>query len=285
MAISTLLEITIDGFARGMLYAMLGAGITLVFGLGSVLNLALGVFAVLAVIVGVAVLPTVAHPLLAALVGVAGVGLVSVVVDRTLLTSVYRSTGEERVTLGIFTTLGLEILLSGILYVYYPQTYAIPFESNLIPVGGIEIRGSSLFIIAVAGMLLLTLFLFLRRTYLGKATRTVFQDETGALLCGIDPRKIRSLIFVLSAVLAAVAGILWSLQSTLNVSSAFELTIFGIIVSIVGGVRDIRGTVVAGILLGFVVTYANYYIGTYFSSVVLFAVAVAVLIARPEEIS
>jgi branched-chain amino acid transport system permease protein len=285
MAISTLLEITIDGFARGMLYALLGAGITLVFGLRSVLNLALGVFAVIAVIVGVTVLPTVAHPLLAALVGVAGVGLLSVFVDRTLLTSVYRSTGEERVTLGIFTTLGLEILLSGILYVYYPQTYAIPFDSNLIRIGGIRIRSSSLFIIAIAAILLLGLFLFLRRTYLGKATRTVFQDETGALLCGINPRRIRSMIFVLSAVLAAIAGILWSIQSTLNVSSAFELTIFGIVVSIVGGVRDIKGTVVAGILLGFVVTYANYYIGTYFSTVVLFAVAVIVLIARPEEIS
>ena len=285
MELSTLLEITIGGFARGMLYALLGAGITLVFGLGSVLNLALGVFAVIAVITGVAALPTVANPLAAAVVGVATVGLLSVVVDRTLLTSIYRSTGEERITLGIFTMLGLEIMLSGLLYVYYPQTYAIPFDSALISIGGLQIRSSTFVIIGVAGVLLAALFLFLRRTYLGKATRTVFEDETGALLCGIDPRRIRSLIFALSALLAAIAGILWSLESTVNASSAFTLTIFAIIVSIVGGVRNIKGTVAAGILLGLVVTYANYYIGSYFSNVILFSVAIVVLVVRPEEIS
>ena len=285
MALSTLLEVTIGGIARGLLYALLGAGITLVFGLGSVLNLALGVFAIIAVIAGVAVLPAVSNTLLAVLVGVAVVGLLSVVVDRALLTSVYRSEGEDRVVLGIFTMLGLETLLSGLLYVYYPQTYGIPFDSVLIPLGPIAVRSSTLVIIAVSSVLLLALFLFLRRTYLGKATRTVFQDETGALLCGIDPRRIRSLIFVLSASMAAVAGILWSLQSPVDASAAFKLTILAIVVSIVGGVRNIKGTVAAGVLLGLVVTFSNYYVGSYVSTVILFAVAIGVLIARPEEIS
>jgi branched-chain amino acid transport system permease protein len=285
MALSTLLEITIGGIARGLLYALLGAGITLVFGLGSVLNLALGVFAVMAVIAGVVVLPTVSNPLLAAVVGVGAVGALSVVVDRTLLTSIYRSTGEERITLGIFVMLGLETLLAGLLYVYYPQTYAIPFEGTLIPLGPVSIRSSTFVIIGAAALLLAGLFVFLRRTYLGKATRTVIQDETGALLCGIDPRRIRSLIFVLSALLAAIAGILWSLQSNLDASSAFKLTIFAIIVSIVGGVRNIKGTVVAGVALGLIATWANYYIGSYFSNVILFSVAIVVLIVRPEEIS
>ncbi|USZ73644.1 branched-chain amino acid ABC transporter permease [Natronosalvus halobius] len=285
MDISTIIEITIDGFARGMLYALLGAGITLVFGLGSVLNLSLGMFAVIAVVAGVVALPIVSHPLLAALVGVGVVGAMSLVVDQTLLTSVYKSEGEERITLGIFTTLGLEIALAGLLYVYYPQTYAIPYESFLIPIEGVAIRSSTLLVIAIAGCLLVLLFLFLRRTYLGKATRTVFQDETGALLCGINPRAIRTIIFVLSAIIAAIAGILWSLQSTVNVESAFQLTIFGILVSIVGGVRNIKGTIAAGIFLGLIVTYANYLIGSYFSMVILFSVAVGVLVARPEEIA
>lgn len=285
MALSTILEITVDGFARGMLYALLGAGITLVFGLGSILNLALGVFAIIAVITGVALLPVVSYPLVAALAGIVFVGALGVVVDRVLLTSVYRSVGEERIIVGIFTTLGLEILLSGILYVYYPQTYAIPFDSVLLPVLGIEVRSSTLLVIGVAGAILVSLFLFLRKTYMGKAARTVFQDETGALLCGINPRSIRSVIFVLSAVLAATAGILWSLQSTVNVSSGFQLTILAIIVSIVGGVRNLKGTVAAGVVLGLTVTYANYFIGSYFSNIVLFSVATLVLIVRPEEIT
>lgn len=285
MAFSTLIEITIDGLARGMLFALLGAGITLVFGLGSILNIALGSFAVIAVIAGFVAVSLVVHPLAAALVGLGFVAALSLAVDRTMLTSVYRSQGEERIIIGIFTTLGLEILLGGFLFIYYPLDYSVPFESYTVDLLGIGVRRSSIVIIGLSAVILVGLFVFLRKTSLGKATRTVFQDETAALLCGINPRFVRTLIFVLSAVLAGIAGILWSIQSPLDASTAFEITVFAIIVSIVGGVRNIEGTIAAGIALGLVVTYANFFIGSYVSMVILFAVAVGVLILRPQEIS
>lgn len=281
----TIVEVAVDGLARGLLLALLGAGVTLVFGLGSVLNIALGAFAVVAVIAGVTALAVAPHPAAAVLAGLGFVAVLGLLVDRTLLTSVYRSEGEERITLGIFVTLGLEILISGILFVRYPLQYGIPHDSFLVALGPVEIRSSSLLIIGVAAVVLFAFFLFLRRTFLGKATRTVFQDETGALLCGINPRRMRTLIFVTSAVLAAIAGMLWSMQSTVTAASAFEITVLAIIVSIVGGVRNIEGTVAAGVLLGLVLTYANYFIGSYVATVILFGVAVVVLILRPEEIS
>ncbi|WP_255169249.1 branched-chain amino acid ABC transporter permease [Natrononativus amylolyticus] len=285
MAVITLLEVAVDGVARGLLFALLGAGITLVFGLGNVLNLSLGVFSVIAVVAGIVVLPMVPHTALAAVVGVAAVAGLGLGVDRALLSSVYRSEGEDRILLGIFTTLGLAIFLDGLLYVYYPLGYSLPHGVPSQSVAGVSVRGSTLLVVAVASVVLFALFVFLRKTYLGKATRTVFQDETGALLCGINPRRIRTLIFVLSVVLAGIAGLLWSLQSAVGPGDAFEFTIFGIIVSIVGGVRNIEGTVAAGLLLGLVITFGNYFIGAYVSMVILFAVAVGVLVLRPNEIA
>ncbi|MFC4440270.1 MULTISPECIES: branched-chain amino acid ABC transporter permease [Natrialbaceae] len=285
MEITGLIEIAIDGVARGLLFALLGAGITLVFGLGNVLNLSLGVFSVIAVVAGVAVVPYVPNAALAAVAGLGFVAVLGLSIDRTLLSSVYRSTGEERILLGIFTTLGLAIFLDGILYVYYPLNYSFPYAGLSFSVGGVSVRESTSIILLVSSALLLALFVFLRKTYLGKAARTVFQDETGARLCGIDPRAIRSLIFVLSVVLAGVAGLLWSMQSAVSVATGFELTIYAIIVSIVGGVRNIEGTIGAGVFLGLVITFGNFLVGAYVSMVILFAVVVTVLILRPEEIA
>ena len=189
------------------------------------------------------------------------------------------TTNEQRVTLG------LTIFLEGVLFVYYPLSYSLSHGVPALTLGAIRIRGSTLVILAVATVLLVGLFLFLTRTYFGNATRTVFQDETGAKLCGINPRRVRTVIFVLSVVLAGTAGLLRSMESAITAAAAFELTVFAIIVSIVGGVRNVRGTVAAGVLLGLVITYGNFFIGAYISKVILFGVAVVVLIARPEEIA
>ena len=285
MVTGTLVELAIDGLARGLLFALLGVSITLVFGLGNVLNIALGVFAVLAVIATVELTALVPNVAAGAVGGLVLVGALGLAVDRTLLSSVYRSEGDERIVLGIFVTLGLAIFLEGLLFVFFPLSYTVPHGVEALTLGGLRVRGSTLVVLAVASSVLVGLSLFLDRTYFGTATRTVFQDETGALLCGIDPRRVRTVIFVLSVVIAGIAGILRGLESELSGAAAFELTVFAIIVSIVGGVRNVRGTVAAGVLLGLVITFGNYLIGAYVSKVILFGVAVAVLVARPEEIA
>lgn len=285
MVVGPLIEVTIDGIARGLLFAILGVGITLVFGLGGILNIAIGIFAIIAAIAAVVALGAASNVVAASITGVVLVGFLGLAVDRTVLSQVYRSEGEERILLGIFVTLGLAIFLEGVLYVYYPLSYSLPLGVPSLDVLGISIRGSTQVTIVASIIILTLLFVFLRRTYLGKATRTVFQDEMGAELSGIEPRRIRSLIFVLSTVIVGIAGILYSFSRQVTVGVGFELTIFALIVAIVGGVRSLRGTAVAGVFLGLVVTYANWLIGAYVAKVILFVVAIIVLIIKPEEMT
>jgi len=282
---STLVELFVDGLARGFLFALLGAGITLVFGLGNILNIAIGGFALIALIATAELLPSSPSLAVAAVGGLVAVALVGLAVDRTLLSLVYREDGEDRILLGIFTTLGLMLFLEGVMFNWYAEGVSLSPDIPALTVAGLRIRGSTLLIIAVASVSLLLLVLFLRYTYLGKATRTVFQDEVGATLCGIDARRIRTLIFVISVVIAGIAGILQGVQTSPRPDAAFELTVFAIIVSVVGGVRNIRGTIGAGLLLGLVITYANFFIGAFVANIILFGVAVLVLLLRPEEIA
>jgi len=284
VAISTLLAVAVDGLAFGAFLALLGVGITLVFGLGEVLNLAIGVFAILAVLVAVAAINNGIGVLLGAVIGAAAVGVFSLLVDRSLFTLVYRSEGEERILLGIFVTLGLTVMLDGILFNLFPSQYSLPVNLGTTTIGPLVLASSSLLVIGVSAVLLALLFGFLRWTFLGKATQTVFQDEVGAYLVGVEPRRIRTLVFVLSSVVAAIAGLVYATSATLDVASGFEFTTFALIVSIVGGVRSIEGAVGAGVILGLVITYANFFIGSFIANMILFATAIVVLLVNPEAI-
>jgi branched-chain amino acid transport system permease protein len=285
VSVSTLAAITVDGLAFGASLALLGVGITLVYGLGEVLNLAIGAFAVIAAIsASLLTSEGVALPI-AAVAGLGLVGVFGLVIDRTLLSLVYRSDGEERILLGIFTTLGLAVLLEGVMVNLVSSRYSLPLDISPIDVGTTVVTGTSVVSIVVAAVVLAVLFAFLNRTFLGKATRTIFQDERGAQLVGIDPRKIRTLVFVLSAVVAGLAGLLVAARSNVGVGNAFQFTTFALIVSIVGGVRSLVGAVIAGALLGLVNTLANFFIGSYVATIILFGAAIAFLLFRPEVMS
>lgn len=279
-----LTELFVEGIAQGAVLALLGLGITVVFGLGGVLNLAIGAFAVLGVLVAVELTGIIGNTAIAAILSIAIVGLVGLIIDRSLLSSVYKSEGEERTLLGIFVTLGLAILLDGLLTVYYPSSYVLSSGISSVSILGIHIRGSSIVIITVAIVVFLLLYYLFRNTYLGLAARTVMQDESGAILCGIDPRNMRTIVFVGGTAIAGLAGILYSVSSSVQVATAFELTIQALIVSIVGGITSILGAVMAGLALGVVVTYVSAYIGTYIAEVTLFAVAIIMLLVQKEEI-
>jgi len=285
VTVSTMAALVVDGLAFGASLALLGVGITLVYGLGEVLNLAIGAFAVIAAILAALLIESGLSLPIAVLGGLAFVGVFGLVVDRTLLSMVYRSDGEERILIGIFTTLGLTVLLEGVMVNYVASQYSLPLGLDPIQLGSTVVTGTSVASIVVAAVVLAVLFLFLNRTFLGKATRTVFQDERGARLVGINPRKIRTLVFVLSVLVAGLAGMLAAARSNVSVASSFEFTTFALIVSIVGGVRSLVGAVVAGLLLGLINTMANFFVGSYFATIILFGAAIVFLLFRPEVMS
>lgn len=285
--IGLLVGLLIDGVGNGLILAMLGLGITLVFGLGGILNLSQGVFSIVGILIAVEVFKTVPNVVLSVVAAFLITGVVGLAIDRSLLPLVYRSKGEERMLVGIFATLGLAFFLEGLLVLRYPDVYAVhaEFPLWLLFDGDLLIRGASVAVIVISLFVFAALYLFFDRTFLGQATRTVMQDDVGATLCGIDTRMLRTYVFILSAMVAAIAGALYSFSGEVQVASAFQLTINAVIVSVVGGVTSITGTVVAGLILGIITTLASAFVGAYFAAISLFVVAIIVLLARPGEIA
>jgi branched-subunit amino acid ABC-type transport system permease component len=272
----------LDGIVLGLQFGLLAAGLTLVYGLGGVLNLAYGQVAVISALVvafamdaDIPMLPAIGLGLLAG--GVAGLCL-----DLTILRPVYRLRGEERVLLSLLLTLGLSFVIEGFLNWRYPlEALTLRIRGQAIDILGVPMRRGSLVASAVTLVTFAGLFVFFRYSSLGRAVRSVIEDQEGARLVGIHPNRMLRLILVLSGVLAGLVAVTRSMVSPVDVKSGLSITVFALIVTVVGGLGNVAGAFLAGIILGIVNVVAADLIGSYISLIVLLGAAAVTILIRP----
>ena len=274
--------ILFDGIVQGLQLSLLAVGITLIYGLGGVLNLAHGQFAIVGGLATALLISSGLHPVLASVAGIAAAGALGIAVDRTLLLPAYRFRGEERLLLGLILTLGLSFVIDGILNSAFPEfSLTLQLPVAMMDVAGIPMRTAGLASSAIVIAVFAALFAFLRWTLLGKTIRSIIENEVGAELCGIDPGRTRTLIVCLAAMMAGLAGVVQGLFSSLGSEMGPEFTTLALLVAVVGGVRSIDGTLAAGILLGIVNAFASHYVGAYVAYIILLSAAMATILVRP----
>jgi branched-chain amino acid transport system permease protein len=275
--------VVLDGIVLGLQFGLLGVGLTLVYGLGGVLNLAHGQLAVLGAIVVALRMDAGASAAIAVLTGLAVAGAVGLFLDLTLLRPVYRRRGESRVLLGLLLMLGVAFVIDGVLGWRYPiEALSLHIGGDPIDIAGVGMRTGSLLASAIAvgtGIALAALFRF---TTFGKAVRSVIQDEIGAQLCGVRPATVRAVVLALSAVLAALVAVTRSMTSPVTVDAGIDFTILALIVAVVGGLGSVSGAFLAGVLLGIVNTVSAHYIGSYVTTIVLLGAAAVTIVLRPS---
>ncbi len=272
----------LDGIVLGLQFGLLAAGLTLVYGLGGVLNLAYGQMAVISAIVvafamdaGVPALPAVGLGLLAG-------GLVGLFLDLTILRPVYRSHGEPRVLLSLLLTLGVSFIVDGFLMWRFPlKALSLHIGGGAVEILGVPMRRGSLVASAITLVTIAALFVFFQRTSLGQAVRSVIEDEEGARLVGIYPNRMLRLILILSGVLAALVAVTRSMVRPVDVTHGLSITVFALIVTVVGGQGSVAGALLAGIILGIVNSVAADLIGTYVSLIILLGAAALTILIRP----
>jgi len=272
-----------DGIVLGLQFGLLGVGLTLVYGLGGVLNLAHGQIAVLGAIVTAMRLDAGMPAALAVMVGLAAAGAVGLLLDVTLLVPVYRRRGEARVLLGLLLMLGVAFIIDGVLGWRYPiEALSLRIGGGPINVLGVRMRSGALLASAIALGVGALLVVFFRFTAFGKAVRSVIQDEVGAQLCGVSPATVRAVVLTMSAALAALVAVTRSMTAPVNVHSGIDFTILALIVAVVGGLGSVAGAFLAGVLLGIVNTVSAHYIGSYVTTIVLLGAAAVTIVLRPS---
>lgn len=271
-----------DGVVLGLQFGLLAAGLTLVYGLGGVLHLAFGQMAVISAMVVLFAVDADLPVLAAVGLGLFAGGLLGLIFDLTILRPVYRLRGEARVLLSLLLTLGIAFVIDGYLNWQYPlKGLSLRIGGESVEIFGVLMRRGSLVASGITLVAFVLLFGFLRGTALGRAVRSVIEDEEGARLVGIDPRLMLRLILIMSGVLAAIVAVTRSMVAPVTVTSGFSITVFALIVTVVGGLGSVTGALLAGILLGVVNSIAASYIGTVLSLIILLVAAALTIVLRP----
>ncbi len=280
-----MMAILLDGVVLGLQLAVLGVGISLVFGLSGVLDLAYGAKIVAAAVVGSELLAADVVPWMAlATVVVVAAGL-SLAVDRTVLAPVHRRVGEARVVLSLLVTLAVAFVLDGIVVSTRPlAALTLVVGGAPVEVLGVTMRRGSLLAAGVALAALVVAFVLLQGTRLGRAIRCVIQDVEGAQLCGIEPGRVRTVVVLLSGVLAGLVAITQGLAASVGTADGFDLTILAVVVAVVGGLGRVGGAAIAGVILGVVHALATATLGASGTWVVLLLAAVVTILVRPEGV-
>jgi branched-chain amino acid transport system permease protein len=271
-----------DGVLFGATYAILGIGFTLIFGVMHKINLSYAAasigaaYASLLILTGFKAPPMLVFALSAACGGVIG-GLVYLVGFKFIPLANPLAT--------LMSTLGLLLLIDEIVVHTtqgVPLAYPALFSDVIVRLGPFNLRGDLMFVFLLGCICMVLLLLLLYRTRLGIATRAVSQQPIASALCGISATRINVLTFVITGILGGVAGaMIGAAIGMLSPLLALPLTVKGLIVSVIGGLGSIPGAIIAGLLVGGLENFFQFWRGVSERDLYIMLLLFIFLVFRP----
>ncbi|MCZ7592811.1 MAG: branched-chain amino acid ABC transporter permease [Kiritimatiellae bacterium] len=300
-------SVLLEGLLLGCVYAMIALGYTMVYGVLGLINFAHSEVFMIGAVAGVEVYrylgPHIGNPYalaLTALVVAAGVsGLLAMAIERMAYRPL-RARGSTNRLVPLITAIGLSFFLQdftrlieglwhGEFYMNYPANEQMEALHEL-PLG-MAIQNKSILVIGVTIVMMLALDYLVRKTKLGKAIRAVAQDASTASLMGINPDRIIARTFLIGGALGGVAGVLFGLlYSQINPFVGFIPGIKAFTAAVLGGIGNIYGAMLGGLVLGTLETLGGTYlffmtdgaIGNEYKDIFAFIILVLLLLFRPQ---
>jgi branched-subunit amino acid ABC-type transport system permease component len=282
-----LVQAVYSGLVIGSIYALLALGFTLIYGALRFLNLALGSLFTLGgytawVVTGEWGLP----PVFGVLAAFAFVALVGALMYQGVVRPMVGRPGWDIAT--IISTLGVGIVIENLLLREFgPRNKALPLIAN----GGFNLGNTlhvdyqELVIVGVCLVILGGMAIFLTRSRHGLAIRAVAQNRDAAYLAGISVHLVFTLVMAISAGLAGVAGVLLNSITFLNPTVGLAWALKGLVVTILGGLGSITGTLYAAVIVGLLESFVSVRFGSGWSVPALFVFLIVLLVVRPGGIA
>src|SRR6478609_5357044 len=268
-----LLQLVINGAAAGCIYGLIALGFVLIYKATEMVNFAQGDIMMLG---GFVAFSLIAHFGVNYWLG----ALLAIALDAVILRRVI---GQPQFAV-VMLTLGLGFIFrayAGITWGYDSVGFETPFTNRTVNLHGLILGQDNVSIIVGTVLLCGVLYVFFSRTRLGIAMQASSQNQLAAYYMGIPVRTVFSLIWAISAGVAAVAGILLSPVSMIDVNMGF-LGIKAFAAAVLGGFGSIPGALVGGVLIGIVEQLAGYFLPAGFQEVTSNVVLLATLILRPQ---
>lgn len=284
---SQFLNLLAAGLTSGAIYGIFGACLAVWFRVCNVLNLAVGDFAMLGAI-GTAELVQLDHfPLVAGIaVDLLAVGTVAWLFDRLVLHFAFdRGTGAHGIVSVFFYTFGLSLVLEGAARALFgTDVHAAPaiWSGPALAIADFHVQRAGILVIALAVVSGLVLWAYLHFTVSGRAASACGESVLGSRIVGINSALFRRRIFIMTAVLAALFGIVESPLTGFTYQSGPTISLIGVVAAGFAAFRKPGRAVVVGLVLGVAEAMLGGYVSTSYNDVLLYAILFAILIIQPE---
>jgi branched-chain amino acid transport system permease protein len=292
-------QFLVTGLVMGSLYALIALGYTMVYGVVELINFAHGDLFMLGSFLALShfTWAGLADPAFAAAApayllvwmvagGIAAAALfcaaLNVAADRVVYRPLRRSPKLTAIVSAVgvsFVFVNLGLFWMGPSPVRFPDL--IP-DADLLPATGLRLTWKDVMVVGATVPAMVALTLFVRYTPLGKAMRATAQDPTAARLAGVDVDRVASVTFALGGALAGVAAVVYGLYiKAVDFQMGFQNGLYAFTAAVLGGVGNIPGAVLGGLVIGVVGELSKAYLEAKWSEAIVFAILIAILVFRP----
>jgi branched-subunit amino acid ABC-type transport system permease component len=271
----------LNGLAYGALLFLLSAGLTLIFGMLDIVNLAHGSFYMLGAYAGIVTLAVTGNFWVAALVAPLVVGVVGALVERGLLRPLYRRSPLDQVLL----TFGLIYLFEDLVkWGWGGRIRSIPppeIFSGRMTLFGVTLPAYRVFVIAFGVLMAILLWIVIEKTRLGAVIRAGVYDAEMTAGLGIDIGRVFTLVFAFGAALGGLSGVIAGPIQSAYPSMGVSILIPALIVVVVGGLGSLKGSFVGSLLIGQAETFGKVWFPSV-SMLMIYLVMALIVLARPQ---
>jgi branched-chain amino acid transport system permease protein len=271
----------ITGLALGSIYVLVALGVSLIFGLLTIVNFAHGQFFMLGAYVGAFVLGVTGNFWLALAVAPLAVSAIGMICERFLIRPLY----GRGIDYPLLLTYGVGLILLDTVRII-AGTEGIPFSTPEVLSGAADLGRFffpkyRIFLITVAAVVILALWIFLERTPYGLIIRAGARDQEILQVLGVDIARIWLIVFGLGIALAGLAGVLAAPIRGVFPEMGVPLLVEAFVVTVVGGMGSLFGAVIAGLLVGVTVSFTAFYFPQ-MATLSMFLLMAVILIIRPR---
>jgi len=282
---NVLIQVTVIGILTGGVYALMATGLTLIFGVMRVINIAHGAFLIFSAYISYWMFTSYGmDPFLSVIVSVPILFVIGVIFQRYILSRVKGDPG-----LGVLLTFSMALTLEGVMGSlwestgrsirtdYTSEVFKIQLSNLTLRLPWVRVGGLVAAIIALGAV-----FLLLRYTDLGRAIRATIQNRSAAQLMGVNVERVQAMTFGIGLATVAAGGALFSLIWTFNSGSHEEWISKMLSIIVLGGMGSLPGTFVAAIIMGVAESVAAVVMTSYLSPIVFYLILFLTLIFRPQ---
>ncbi len=284
----------LNGLAVGGIYALVALGYTMVYGVLKLINFAHGDLFTIGAYLGLTLLVScnlagLLGPVASVLVVFVMVSILVALIGCLLERAAYRPLRKANRLSAVVSALGASIffqnavmLIYGARFYVYPDFLRPDFTVNLF---GLDVPGVRLMVISASVLLMLALWAFIQRTRTGAAIRAVAIDQGAAKLMGINVDRVISLVFFIGPGLGGAAGLMVGIYyGQIDFTMGWSYGLKAFTAAILGGIGNIPGAMLGGLLLGVIEALAAGYVAIAWKDAIAFLVLILILIIRPTGI-